>query len=82
LKEFRIVKAVNKLITLPFLGFIKLYQYLISPVLRPACRFHPSCSEYAFQALKRYGPVKGMLLAAKRLLRCHPFNPGGVDPVP
>ena len=82
LKEFRIVTEIKKLLTLPFLVVIKLYQYLISPVLGPSCRFYPSCSEYACQAFERYGPVKGLLLAVKRLLRCHPFNPGGVDPVP
>jgi putative membrane protein insertion efficiency factor len=82
LKEFRIVTEIKKLLTLPFLVLIKLYQYLISPVLGPSCRFYPSCSEYAYHAFKRYGLAKGLLLAVKRLLRCHPFNPGGVDPVP
>lgn len=61
---------------------IKAYQYLISPLLGPSCRFHPSCSEYASQALARHGAIKGGWLAVKRLLRCHPWSPGGDDPVP
>lgn len=58
------------------------YQVGISPWLPPACRFTPSCSQYAIEALRRYGALKGSWLAARRLLRCHPFRPGGYDPVP
>ncbi|MBW2592222.1 MAG: membrane protein insertion efficiency factor YidD [Deltaproteobacteria bacterium] len=65
-----------------FLLLIRTYQYFISPVLGPACRFYPSCSEYSYQAVSRYGAFKGALLAVRRILRCHPFNPGGFDPVP
>ncbi|MBU4345144.1 MAG: membrane protein insertion efficiency factor YidD [Desulfobacteraceae bacterium] len=61
---------------------IRAYQYILSPVLSPSCRFYPTCSEYAYQAVLRYGPLKGSFLALKRILRCHPFNPGGVDHVP
>ncbi|PIE70930.1 MAG: membrane protein insertion efficiency factor YidD [Deltaproteobacteria bacterium] len=61
---------------------IRLYQWFISPVLGVRCRFYPSCSEYAHEALSRYGVWKGGTLAVKRLLKCHPFHPGGVDPVP
>lgn len=61
---------------------IRAYQYLLSPVLPPACRFYPSCSEYAYQAVRRHGALRGGMLAARRLLRCHPFHPGGYDPVP
>jgi hypothetical protein len=61
---------------------IKLYQLSISPVLGPACRFVPTCSEYAYQAISTHGVRRGGLLAIKRLLRCHPFKPGGFDPVP
>lgn len=61
---------------------IRAYQYLISPVLPPSCRFYPSCSEYAYQAISRYGAWHGGMMALKRLLRCHPFHPGGYDPVP
>ena len=61
---------------------IRTYQLVLSPILGPACRFSPSCSEYAYQAITRYGPVKGSVLTLKRLFRCHPFHPGGYDPVP
>jgi len=61
---------------------IRIYQIGLSPLLGPSCRFHPSCSEYAYQAILRHGPAKGSLHALKRLLRCHPFHAGGVDPVP
>ncbi|MCB2145047.1 MAG: membrane protein insertion efficiency factor YidD [Deltaproteobacteria bacterium] len=69
---------MNKLALL----LIKLYQISISPLLGPSCRFVPSCSEYAYQAISNYGVWRGSLLAIKRLFRCHPFNPGGFDPVP
>ncbi|RPJ82666.1 MAG: membrane protein insertion efficiency factor YidD [Deltaproteobacteria bacterium] len=62
--------------------FIKIYQILLSPVLGPSCRFYPSCSEYSYQAILKYGVWRGILLSFKRILRCHPFNPGGFDPVP
>lgn len=61
---------------------IRLYRRLISPVLPPACRFHPSCSKYALEAITTHGPFRGSWLAARRLMRCHPFHPGGLDPVP
>lgn len=60
---------------------IKGYQTLISPLFPPACRFHPSCSCYAKTAIDKYGVMKGCILALQRILRCHPFNPGGYDPV-
>lgn len=61
---------------------IRLYQVAVSPLLGPRCRFYPSCSNYAVQALRRHGPLRGTALAAWRVLRCHPWNPGGIDPVP
>jgi len=64
------------------LAVIRLYQRWISPRIPPSCRFYPSCSEYAAQALQRYGLAWGGWLALRRLLRCHPFHPGGYDPVP
>jgi putative membrane protein insertion efficiency factor len=64
------------------IGFIRGYQLLISPVLPPSCRFYPSCSEYARQAVSKHGAGKGSWLSLRRLLRCHPFHPGGHDPVP
>lgn len=63
-------------------GLIKLYQVLISPLLGPRCRFHPTCSHYAIEAIKIHGSVKGCWLAGQRLIKCHPLNPGGYDPVP
>lgn len=62
--------------------FVRAYQRLVSPLLPPACRFYPSCSEYAAQALRRHGALRGGSLTVKRLLRCHPLCDGGVDPVP
>ncbi|MFN4219048.1 MAG: membrane protein insertion efficiency factor YidD [Candidatus Bipolaricaulia bacterium] len=64
------------------LFLITLYQKLISPLLPRTCRFYPSCSEYAKQAIQKYGLLRGVWLAAKRISRCHPRNPGGLDPVP
>lgn len=61
---------------------IRAYQRLISPVLPPSCRFMPTCSQYAYEAVSRYGAMRGGLMAVKRILRCHPFHPGGYDPVP
>ena len=61
---------------------VRLYRRVLSPVMPPVCRFHPSCSKYALEALTTHGPVRGAWLAGRRLLRCHPFHPGGLDPVP
>lgn len=64
------------------IGLVRLYQYLISPLLGPRCRFHPSCSHYAIEAVETYGAWRGGWLAVRRLLRCHPWHSGGYDPVP
>ncbi|MCL5959636.1 MAG: membrane protein insertion efficiency factor YidD [Chloroflexi bacterium] len=61
--------------------FIKLYQSTISRILPPSCRFYPSCSQYAVEAIDRYGALQGSWMAIRRILRCHPFHPGGYDPV-
>jgi putative membrane protein insertion efficiency factor len=61
---------------------LRLYKRLISPLLPPACRFSPTCSEYAAQAIAKHGLVRGGILAAKRLAKCNPLHPGGFDPVP
>ncbi|WP_243291127.1 membrane protein insertion efficiency factor YidD [Bacillus sp. FJAT-47783] len=62
--------------------FIYFYQKVISPLKPPTCRFYPTCSQYGKEAIERYGALKGGLLTIKRLLKCHPFHPGGIDPVP
>ena len=66
----------------PPLLLVRGYRALISPLLPASCRFYPSCSAYAEEALRRHGAVKGSALAARRLLRCHPLHEGGIDPVP
>ena len=60
---------------------IKFYRLFISPLKPPTCRFMPTCSEYALQAIERFGIIRGGSMAIRRILRCHPFNPGGYDPV-
>ncbi len=62
--------------------FIRVYQLLVSPLIGPVCRFTPSCSHYALEALDRHGPARGAWLAARRIGRCHPWSRGGHDPVP
>ncbi|MFV8835002.1 membrane protein insertion efficiency factor YidD [Aquisalimonas sp.] len=61
---------------------LRLYQLIISPLFGPCCRFHPSCSQYAIEAVSSHGVMRGTWLAVRRLLKCHPWHPGGVDPVP
>jgi len=74
--------TVGRMVALPLIWLVRAYQLVISPMFPPSCRFYPSCSAYAVTALERHGPLKGTWLAARRLLRCHPWNPGGVDHVP
>lgn len=64
------------------LGFVRFYQYAVSPLLPPRCRYAPTCSQYAAEALRRYGACKGGCLAVKRICRCHPWGGSGYDPVP
>jgi putative membrane protein insertion efficiency factor len=73
----RVVWLVGHLVILA----VRIYQNTLRLALPPSCRFHPSCSEYAAQAFKRFGVIKGGWLSVKRICRCHPFNPGGFDPV-
>ncbi len=64
------------------IALIRVYQWFISPLLGNHCRFYPSCSQYAREAIERYGVLRGGWLALRRILRCHPWHPGGVDPIP
>jgi putative membrane protein insertion efficiency factor len=73
---------MKSLLAAPFIVLVKFYRYTVSPLLGNNCRFEPSCSEYAEQALHRHGAAKGLWLAVRRLGRCHPWHPGGYDPVP
>lgn len=69
-------------VSLVLIAAVKVYQWFISPILGPTCRFYPSCSAYAVESLRVHGPLAGLWLTVRRLLRCHPWNPGGVDDVP
>lgn len=74
---------IKTLPRIPLLALIRAYQTVISPALPPdTCRFYPSCSHYGYQAIYKHGAIKGSAMAAWRVLRCNPFNPGGYDPVP
>ncbi len=64
------------------IGIVRSYQLVLSPLLPPACRYFPSCSQYALEALERHGTLRGGWLTVRRIFRCHPFRPGGYDPVP
>lgn len=78
----RIVKVARDLLVRFLTLLIRAYQYLISPFLGSNCRFYPTCSSYAIEAIRTHGPIKGSWLAIRRILRCHPFSEGGIDPVP
>ncbi|QCB95062.1 membrane protein insertion efficiency factor YidD [Cellulomonas shaoxiangyii] len=75
-------RALVRLPARALLGLLWLYQHVVSPLTPQTCRFYPSCSQYAVLAVRRHGALRGSWLAARRLLRCHPWNPGGVDDVP
>ncbi len=74
----KITTAIQK----AFIFLIKGYQTLLSPFIVSRCRFYPTCSEYSLQAINIHGPLKGLVLSVKRIFRCHPFHPGGIDHVP
>lgn len=76
------MKVLLRILSYPFILLIRIYQYVLSPVMGPKCRFTPTCSQYAVEALKKYGPLKGLVLALKRISRCHPGGGSGYDPVP
>lgn len=72
----------SKILALPLIGLIKIYQWVLSPLLPNACRFNPTCSEYGIQAFRKHGVLKGFVLTLKRISRCHPWGGHGDDPVP
>jgi len=76
------MKAILRILSLPFIALIKIYQWVVSPWLGPKCRFTPTCSNYAIEALRKHGIIKGGWLAAKRIASCHPWGKSGYDPVP
>lgn len=78
-KAGRIIRTVS---VFPFIFLIRFYQVCISPLKTPSCRFTPTCSQYALEAFRKYGPFKGLYLSVRRLLRCHPWGGSGYDPVP
>ncbi|MFM7671501.1 MAG: membrane protein insertion efficiency factor YidD [Bacteroidota bacterium] len=80
MKEFRIL--LFYLIGWPLILLIRFYQWVISPLLGPKCRYQPTCSHYAIEAVKKHGPFKGFWLAVRRISRCHPWGGSGWDPVP
>lgn len=73
---------MSRVIRLLAICLIRCYQWTLSPFLGPCCRFHPSCSHYAIEAIDRFGLLRGVWLGVRRIARCHPWHPGGFDPVP
>jgi putative membrane protein insertion efficiency factor len=80
--ELSVMNTLKYVFSLPFILLIKLYQWIISPWIGPACRFTPTCSHYGIEAFKKYGPVKGLWLTVKRISKCHPWGGSGEDLVP
>jgi putative membrane protein insertion efficiency factor len=75
-------EAAGRLLGVSMWAMIRAYQLLVAPILPPSCRYYPSCSHYAAEAIEMHGPSRGALLAVRRLLRCHPWGGSGYDPVP
>lgn len=76
------LKGERQMLKKFFISIIRFYQIVISPLKPPSCRFYPTCSHYGLEAVQRFGALKGGWLTLKRILKCHPFHPGGLDPVP
>ena len=80
--ERRSRSSLSKGLITVFKAPVIFYRKFISPLFPPTCRFSPTCSQYALEALEIHGPLKGTWLTVKRVIKCHPFHPGGIDPVP
>ena len=78
----KITEIIKKVLNAPFIALILFYRRCISPLKPPTCRFTPTCSQYALEAFRKYGPLIGFWLSLKRILRCHPLGGSGCDPVP
>ena len=83
-REFfrRLPALFRRILALPFILCVHFYRHCVSPLTPPSCRFTPTCSQYALEALRKYGPLKGLWLTLRRLSRCHPWGGHGHDPVP
>ena len=79
---FCLIEARTALVSSFFIGLIRFYQRYISAALPPTCRFEPTCSNYTTTAIERFGSIRGVFMGVWRILKCHPFHPGGLDPVP
>ena len=78
----KFLQSCKHILSLPLIGLVRFYQIVISPLKPACCRFTPTCSQYALEALRKYGPIKGSWLTIKRILRCNPWGGSGYDPVP
>jgi putative membrane protein insertion efficiency factor len=76
------MKVISKVVVFPLIIIVRIYQWIISPLLPPVCRFQPTCSHYMIESLKIWGPIKGTYLGIRRIMRCHPWGGHGHDPVP
>ena len=78
----KFLNILKRAATFPFILLVRFYQVCISPFKQPCCRFTPTCSQYALEALRKHGPIKGLYLTVRRIARCHPWGGSGYDPVP
>ncbi|MBQ6612697.1 MAG: membrane protein insertion efficiency factor YidD [Alistipes sp.] len=78
----KLLSTLKRILSFPLILLVRFYQLCLSPLKPPSCRFTPTCSQYAIEALRKHGPIKGLYLTVRRLLRCHPWGGSGYDPVP